>query len=60
MYFSRKNTGSPLLLSRRFYRNGRIVAIASGGLIFFGLGTGEYNELAGKQHHRRCAMGHVE
>ena len=27
-------------------RNGRIVAIPSGELIFYGLGTGEYNELA--------------
>lgn len=28
-------------------RNGKIVAIPSGDLFFFGLGTGEYNELAG-------------
>ncbi|KAH7618943.1 hypothetical protein NADE_005791 [Nannochloris sp. 'desiccata'] len=28
------------------HKNGRIVAIASGGLFFFGMGTGEYNELA--------------
>lgn len=51
----KKNYGSPLLLFQRLYRNGRIVAIASGGLFFFGMGTGEYNELAGKQH--RCWLG---
>lgn len=29
-------------------RNGRIVAITAGDLVFFALGTGEYSELARK------------
>ena len=37
-----------LINGKNCCRNGKIVAIPSGELVFFGVGTGEYNELAGE------------
>jgi hypothetical protein len=42
-------TRRPPLPPSRPCRNGRIVGIPSGDLLFFALGTGEYSELACEQ-----------